>query len=66
MSRREDLIELTLTLHHETERAILVSDDDDRDKAVWLARSQIAIEPKGNGIVEVTCPEWLAKERGLI
>lgn len=64
MSR--ELVDLTLKLHHETARAILVSDGGDRDKAVWLARSQIEIEPKGQGIVEVTCPVWLAKERGLI
>jgi hypothetical protein len=34
---------------------------------VWLPRSQIEIEPmKKAGIVEVTLPEWLAQEKGLI
>lgn len=61
-----ELVDLTLQLHHETERAILVSDDGDPENAVWLAKSQIEIEPKGRGTVEVTCPFWLAKERGLI
>ncbi len=61
-----ELVDLTLQLPHETERAILVSDDGDAESAVWLAKSQIEIEPKGRGVVEVACPYWLAKERGLI
>ncbi|MGH7935713.1 MAG: hypothetical protein ACREF8_01730 [Chthoniobacterales bacterium] len=61
-----ELVDLTLQLHHETDRAILVSDDGDAEKAVWLAKSQIEFELKSKGIVDVTCPIWLAKERRLI
>jgi len=63
---RSDLIDLTLQLHANTERAIFVSDDGDSEKGVWLPKSQIEFETKPNGIVEVTCPEWLAMERRLI
>lgn len=67
MSRKSDLIDLTLKLHHATERAVLVSESEDRDKAVWLPLSQIEVtETKKSGVVEVTLPEWLAKERGFI
>lgn len=62
------LTDVTMTLHVETQAAILVSDDGDKEKAVWLPKSQVEYtEPKGKGnITEVTLPEWLAKEKGLI
>lgn len=63
---KSDLIDVTLQLHHETPKAILVSEDGDKAKAVWLPLSQVEVEPKGNGIVEVTMPNWLAMEKGLI
>lgn len=63
---KSDLVDLTMVLHHETERAILVSDDGDRRKAVWLPRSMIEIERKPRGIVVVTLPERLALDKGLI
>lgn len=65
-STRSNLIELSLQLHHQTERAILVSDDGSPDSAVWLAKSQIEFSEITPGFVEVTCPEWLATERGLV
>lgn len=58
-------IELSLKLHFETDRAIHASDDGNRSNAVWLPRSQIEIEERGD-IILVTMPEWLAKEKGLI
>jgi hypothetical protein len=66
---RSDLVDLLLCLHVETARAILVSDDGDRTKAVWLPLSQCEVERKpklGHDIVEVTCPEWLAVDKGLL
>jgi hypothetical protein len=64
---KSDLLDITVQLHHETDRAILVSDDGGPDKAVWLAKSQIEFTPvRGqSGVIEVTLPEWLATERGL-
>jgi hypothetical protein len=66
MSKNE-LTDIMVQLHHETDRAILVSDAGDSEKAVWLPLSQIEFEKTGKpGIVLVTLPTWLAKERGLI
>ena len=60
------LTDITVRLVQTTDRAILVNDSDDIDKAVWLPKSQIEFEEKGGDIVEVTLPEWLAIERGLV
>ncbi|WP_212525884.1 hypothetical protein [Actibacterium sp. MT2.3-13A] len=62
---RSDVIDIEVHLHHETAKAILVSDSGDKDSAVWLPLSQIEIEPE-NGFIVVTMPEWLAEEKGLI
>lgn len=66
MARNSDLVDLTMQLHHETSKAILVSDDGDKEHAVWLPLSQIEFERKKSGLVEVTLPEWLALEKELI
>lgn len=63
---KSDLIDITLAVHHQTEKAVLVSDDGDRQKAVWLPLSSIEIAPIKGGAAEVTMPEWLALEKGLI
>jgi len=60
------LTDITVQLHQETERAILVSDDGETDNAVWLPKSQVEFVTKSAGIIEVTLPEWLATERGLV
>lgn len=65
-ARKSDLIDVTMQLHHETPKAVLVSDDGDKERAVWLPLSQCEIERKSNGIVIVTMPEWLATEKGLV
>jgi len=62
---RNDKVELTLHLHHETEKAILVSDDGDEKHAVWLPKSQVTWEDQNGGIL-VECPEWLAMAKELI
>lgn len=64
-SARSDVIDMDLHLHHETARAVLVSETGDKDEAVWLPLSQIEIEPE-SGFISVTLPEWLAEEKGLI
>ncbi len=62
----KELVDLTVTLHHETEKAFLVSDSGDRDKAIWVPKSQCEVEVlKGNTVI-LTMPEWLAIERELI
>lgn len=63
---KSDLIDLTLQKHHQTDKAILASDDGDEDNAVWIPLSMIEVEEKKDGIVEITIPEWKAKQLGLI
>ncbi len=61
------LIDVTLQMHHETDKAFLVSDDGNREKAIWLPKSQCERgDPKGKGVFEFTMPEWLAMDKGLI
>ncbi|MBY6239856.1 hypothetical protein [Methylosinus sp. Sm6] len=63
---KSDLVDLTMQLHHETPKAILVSDAGDRDKAVWLPKSHVEFERKKQGVVVVTLPEWMAIEKKLL
>lgn len=63
---KSDLVDLTLCLHHRTERAILVSDTGERDDAVWLPLAHAEIEQIKGRMVMVTVPEWLALREGLI
>lgn len=70
MSGKSDLVDLTMRLHHETDKAVLVSDDGEEKNAIWLPKSQIEIAPVpgtgGAGHVLVTLPEWLATSKGLV
>lgn len=66
---KSDLIDITVQWHHSTDRAILVSDDGDCSKAVWLPLSRIEVAPVGgrsSSIVEITLPIDLAQEKGLV
>ena len=63
---RSDLIDVTVQKLHETDKAVLVTDSVP-EKGVWLPKTQIEIEKSGaGGLYEVTLPEWLAMEKGLI
>lgn len=63
---KSNIIDLELQLHHRTNMAVLVSDDSDRDKAVWLPLSIIEIEEYANGTCIVTLPEPFAADKGLV
>ncbi len=64
---RSDLIDITVMLHHETEKAWLVSDTGERKDAVWIAKSQAELEPSGGSSMHtLTLPEHIATEKGLI
>lgn len=64
---RDSTVDVDLYLHHETDKALLVSEDEDSDKH-WIPLSQIEWVPskrhKRQGTA--TMPEWMAKERGWI
>lgn len=75
-----DLHDITLALHHDTGRAVLVSSDGEESKAVWIPHSKIEVVKKESTLpgvrkngqmvrlacVVVTMPEWLAREKGLL
>ncbi len=63
---KSDLIDIEVAIHHQTEKAVLVSLDGEKDNAVWLPLSQIEIDKKQRSIAIVTMPERLATEKGLI
>lgn len=67
---RHDPVVLTMQLLTTTDNAILVCDDD-HEEGVWLPKSKVEWERKSPiyrkpEIIEVTMPEWLAKDRELI
>ncbi|ACL58719.1 hypothetical protein [Methylobacterium nodulans] len=64
---RSDLVDLTVRLHHETARAVLVSTDGNREKAVWIPKSACEIElDAGKATHTLTLPERVAVEKGLV
>lgn len=65
MSYRSDLVDISIVLVHQTEKAVLV--DAGLDEPVWLPRSIIEIEQDSNGKTwTITLPEYIAKQKGLI
>lgn len=62
---KSNLIDILMHVHVETSQAVLASDDGEKKNAVWLPLSQIEFEKKGSH-VNITMPEWLALEKGLI
>ena len=63
-----DVVLIDLRVHRirATERAVLVKPDDIDDE-VWLPLSQIEMTPPDeDGLCDLSVPEWLALEKGLI
>lgn len=65
---KSNIIDLTLYKHHETDKALLVSDSEDTpdNKKIWLPKSLCEFEFLKDNIIEVQLPENIAKEKGLI
>lgn len=69
---RSNLTDIEVEVHHETEKAILVSLDGEKENAQWLPKSKVEIEfdastlRKRRRVAVVTLPVGLAKEKGLI
>lgn len=62
-----DIVGVILHIHHETDKAILVSENGNKKNAVWLPKSQVEIDRIGNSTeAEIQLPEWLAEEKGLL
>lgn len=66
---KSGLVDIDVHLHHQTEKAVLISDDGDRKRAVWVPKEHCELEHKrgsGPNIHVATMPEWQALEKGLI
>lgn len=65
---RSDIVDLELMIHQQTPAAVLVSDDGDRNRAVWLPKKRVEFDEKrelGKAQI-VSMPEDLAIEKGLV
>lgn len=58
------LATITVKVLHSTDKAYLVTEDDERK--VWLPVSQCEIEMISGTTAELTAPEWLLMEKELI
>lgn len=66
MARNDD-VELTLHMHHETDDAYLLSDTGDDDDGVWVPKALVTkIEPVRNDLYNVTMLEWVAIDKEFI
>lgn len=77
---RVKLHDFTVARIYDTGKAILITDNGEELNAKWLPKSQVEVRDldrktdviKKNGVrqrvdlVEITIPEWLAKQQGLI
>lgn len=65
---KSNLEDVEVFVHAMTERAVLVSTDEDEDNAVWLPKSQIEVDEDAiaGKTTTITAPEWLLQDRGLI
>ena len=55
-------VEFYAEIRRETDMAVLAFDGINE---IWLPRSQIEIKPVKHPDVEITLPEWLAKDKGI-
>jgi len=61
----EELVDLDVSLVHETEFAFLVTVDGEKD--IWIPKSQCELDlgtAKRSGTL--TLPRWLAEDKGLV
>lgn len=61
---KSDLVDISVIVRHETDKAVLV--DHGGEEPIWLPLSQIEIEPNHDGTHTVTLPEWLATGKEMI
>ncbi len=65
---RSNLIDLDVIVRRETDKAYGIASPDKADEIIWLPKSQCEIDGDDDPSrrATLTCPEWLAKEKGLI
>src|SRR3954469_3339046 len=63
---RPDVTCLALCVHHETEKALLVSDCADRARAVWCPKSLVSLDPAVRGeFIVPTMAKRLGEQKNL-
>ena len=60
---KSDLLDVIVKLLGETEKAVKVTNEENEE--VWIPKSQVEIEHRLNGYVQITMPEWLASAKGF-
>jgi hypothetical protein len=61
-----DLADVTVEIIQQTDRGVLVSTGKPKE-AQWMPLAQIELVSDGNGrTYTMTCPQWLAEEKGLV
>lgn len=63
---RSNVVDLEVTLHHETEKAYKVSTSGEDEDAVWVPKAAAEMEFKGGSFYEMTLPEQMAIDKGLV
>lgn len=68
MTGRSDLVDLDVVVRRETDKAWGLDDPNKVGNVIWLPKSQCEVEeePAPSKAAVLTCPEWLALEKGLI
>lgn len=68
MQEDHDRMVVVLHLHHETEKALLVSENGNRGNGVWFPKSlcrEYDVDRKRK-TVEINAPLWWLKENGIV
>jgi len=57
---------LVLVRHHQTDKALLVSDTGDAARAIWISKAMVTIEqPSERGILVATMSKTFAEQKNL-
>lgn len=57
--------QLAGSIVRETPRAVLFRDQE-RGGEAWLPKRFLKIEPRRDGLVDASMPEWLARKQGYV
>ena len=63
---RAKLVDCILLLRQERATSLMVSEVEGKASWISLPKSEIEFTKKAGGLVDVTMPEWLAQQKGLI
>ncbi|MCO5157918.1 MAG: hypothetical protein M9945_14410 [Aquamicrobium sp.] len=63
---KSNLEDIEVHMHHQTDKAVLVSTDGDRENAVWVPKSQCQVEHKRGRLWVLTAEQSLLEDKGLV